>query len=148
MRYSHVALYADDLRAAEDFYSRVFAAHVLFREVCGADGLWRALPPASGWDDAARAGVEIDMVALERDEIVFPIFAGRTVPRIIGLEVADEELAEMHGRLSPEAEIVAATEQQLVFTDPFDVEWQVRKTGVDFRSSGEIHGRWVSFSAL
>ncbi len=142
MRYSHVALYADDLRAAERFYARVFAAEVLFREAVDANGVWHTLPLDSGWDDAARAGVELGMVALRRDEIVFPVFARRTAPRIIGLEVAGEEIAGMRGRLPDEAEVVAANERQLVFADPFGVEWQIRTRG-GFHSSGEMHGRWL-----
>jgi catechol 2,3-dioxygenase-like lactoylglutathione lyase family enzyme len=146
MRYSHVALYVDDLRAAERFYKHVFTAEVLFREAVDAHGVWHTLPLEAGWDDAERAGVELEMVALKRDDIVFPIFAGPTARRIIGLEVAGEEIAHMRRRLPDEAEVVGVNEQQLVFVDPFDVQWQVR-TGAGFRSSGEIHGRWLSLSA-
>lgn len=143
MRYSHVALYVDDLRAAERFYTRALAADVLFREAVDASGDWRTLPLEAGWDDAARAGFDLHMVALKRDHLVFPVFLGPTAPRIIGLEVTGEEIAEMGRRLPDEAKVLARDEEQIVFADPFDVQWQVRSCAA-FRSSGEIKGRWFS----
>jgi catechol 2,3-dioxygenase-like lactoylglutathione lyase family enzyme len=143
MRFSHVALSVDDLRAAERFYTCAFAADVLFREAVDGKGVWRTLPAEAGWDDAARAGVEPHMVALKRDDIVFPVFVGPTVHRIIGLEVAHDEIEEMRRRLPDEAEIVAADEAQISFTDPFAVQWQVRSSP-GFSSSGEMYGRWYS----
>jgi hypothetical protein len=44
MRVRHIALYAEDLRSAEDFYMRVSAPALLFREAVDADGVW--LPDA------------------------------------------------------------------------------------------------------
>lgn len=143
MRYSHVALYVDDLRAAERFYTRALAADVLFREAVDASGVWRTLPLEAGWDEAARAGIDLHMVALTRDRLVFPVFLGPTAPRIIGLEVAGEEIEEMRRRLPDEAEVLASDEEQIVFADPFEVQWQVR-SGAAFRSSGETRGRWFS----
>jgi catechol 2,3-dioxygenase-like lactoylglutathione lyase family enzyme len=146
MRCSHVALYVDDLRAAEHFYTRAFAADVLFREAVDASGVWRTLPLEAGWDDAARAGVDLHMVALKRDDLVLPVFLGPTAPRVVGLDVAGEEIAEMRRRLPDEAEVLVSDEEQIVFGDPFDVQWQVR-SGAQFRSSGEMHGRWFSLQA-
>jgi len=140
MRYTHVALHVDDLRAAEAFYRQVFDADVLFREA--HDGVWRTLPPDAGWEDAERAGTELHMVALGRDGIVLPLFAGTPTRRIIGIEASLDELESMRRRLPEDARLIGETAQTLVFSDPFDVEWQVRAGG-GFQSSGELHGRWL-----
>ncbi len=145
MRYSHVALYADDLRGAEEFYAQVFAAEVLFREAVGRDGVWHTLRREASWEDAEEAGIELQMVALRRDEIVLPVFAGRPAPRIIGLDASAEEIEGMRRRLPDAADVLTHSGRQLVFTDPFGVEWQVR-ADTDFRSQGEMHGRWLVVS--
>lgn len=142
MRYSHVALYSDDLRAAEEFYRQVFAAEVLFREAVDRDGVWHTLPLEASWDDAEEAGIELHMVVLERNGIFLPIFGGRSAPRIIGLEATIEEIGAMRRRLPDETEVVTEGGPKLVFVDPFDVEWQV-SAGTGFRSQGEMHGRWL-----
>jgi hypothetical protein len=143
LRYKHVALYASDLRAAEVFYRQAFAAEVLFREAHDADGVWHTLPVKASWEDAERAGIELHMVVLVRDDISLPIFAGASVPRIIGLEVAVDEIADMRQRLPREAEVLSEGARSFVFSDPFDVEWQVSTTTA-FRSSGEMYGRWLA----
>ncbi len=142
MRYSHVALHAEDLRAAEEFYRQVFAAEVVFRESVDRDGVWHTLPLAHGWDEAEEAGIELHMVALARDEIVLPVFAGPSVPRIIGLDVTIDDIDRMRQHLPEEAEVVTDGERALVFRDPFEIEWQV-SAATGFRSSGEMHGRWL-----
>ncbi len=142
MRYSHVALYAADLRAAEAFYRRAFAADLLFREARDRAGVWHTLPLDASWEDAERAGIEIHMVALGRDAVVFPIFKGEPGPRIIGLAIDAEELAALRDRLPDEAKVLAESGDTLRFKDPFGVEWQVA-TVQRFRSSGEMHGRWL-----
>ena len=119
MMYRHVAMYADDLRAAEDFYRLVFAAEVLFREAVSTNGLWATLPLGASWDDATEAGIEIEMVALGRDAFVLPIFAGRSASRIIGLEATIDEMRALRRRLPREAELVTEDERKLVFMDPF-----------------------------
>lgn len=142
MRVSHIALYAEDLRAAENFYARVFAAELLFREAVDGDGVWHTLPLSAGWDDATAVGIRVDLVVLRRDDLVLPVFAGRSSPRIIGLDVAAEEIEAMRARLPDEAHVLAEGEARLVFVDPFGVQWQVSAAAA-FRSSGEIHGRWL-----
>ena len=143
MRYRHVALYADDLRRAEDFYAHVFAAEVLFREAMSSDGVWQTLPLHATWDDAERAGIDLQLVVLRRDDIFLPVFLGESVPRIVGLEATVKEADEMRRRLPEEAQVLDESERQLVFADPFAVEWQVG-IGTGFRSSGEMHGRWLA----
>lgn len=143
MRVSHIALYAPDLRAAENFYARAFAAEFLFREAVDGDGLWHTLPLSAGWDDAIAAGIRVDLVVLRRDDLVLPVFAGRSLPRIIGLDVDADEIDAMRARLPEEAHVLTEDEARLVFVDPFGVEWQV-SAAAPFRSSGEIHGRWLT----
>lgn len=131
--FRHVALYADDLRTAEDFYRLVFAAEVLFRAT---------LPLGASWDDATEAGVEIQMVALGHEAFVLPIFAGTSSSRIIGLEATIDEIRALRRRLPREARLVTDEERQLVFVDPFEVEWQLSAAS-SFRSSGDMCGRWL-----
>jgi predicted enzyme related to lactoylglutathione lyase len=65
VRYCHVALYAEDLRAAEPFYGQTFAADVLFREAVDSDGVWHALPLDAGWEEAD-VGLETDGGSMSR----------------------------------------------------------------------------------
>lgn len=143
VRISHVALYAEDLRAAEAFYERAFAAELLFREAVDADGIWHTLPLDVGWDDAAAADIRIDMVAVRRDDLILPVFVGRSEPRIIGLKASADEIGALHARLPEQARMLTHNNAEIVFADPFGVEWQV-STGTRFRSSGEMHGRWLA----
>jgi catechol 2,3-dioxygenase-like lactoylglutathione lyase family enzyme len=81
----HIALFVPDLRAAEDFYGRVFGMDLLFREsdVDGEES-WYALPPDKGWQDAERAGIDLAMVALKRDAFVLALFRGAPKPGTLG----------------------------------------------------------------
>jgi catechol 2,3-dioxygenase-like lactoylglutathione lyase family enzyme len=143
VRYRHVAIYVDDLRAAEDFYAQVFAAEVLFRETVDSAGVWRTLPLGSRWEHAEAAGIEIDMSVLQRDEVVLPLFVGRPSTRIIGLHASVDEIDAMRRRMPPGARVIAESEHDLAFADSFEVEWQVSVPG-QFRSSGEIRGEWLA----
>ena len=140
--YRHVAVYVEELRRAEEFYGRAFAADVRFREAVDDDGVWRTLPPGAGWQDADRAGVAVAMTLLQRDEFFLPVFAGRSERRIVGLHASREEIRAMRGRLPGEASVLTESEGQLVFADPFQIEWQVT-VPTPFRSSGELYGRWL-----
>lgn len=141
MMYRHVALYADDLRAAEDFYRLVFAAEVLFREAVSTNGLWATLPLGASWDDATEAGIEIQMVASG----VTPSFS-QSSPA--GLHRASSALrprstrSERSGDACPERRSSSRRMNGLVFMDPFEVEWQLSAAS-SFRSSGDMHGRWL-----
>ncbi len=143
VRISHVALYAEDLRAAEAFYARAFAAELLFREAVDADGIWHTLPLDVGWDDAAAADIRIGMVAVRRDDLILPVFVGRSEPRIIGLKASADEIGALQERLPEQARVLAQKSTKVVFADPFSGEWQV-SADTRFRSSGEMHGRWLA----
>ena len=116
---------------------------MLFREARDSRGVWRTLPLEAGWDDAEEAGIKLHMVALARDEIVLPIFAGRSGPRIVGLKATAEEIEGMRRCLPEEAVLVSEGEGKLEFADPFEVTWQLSAVS-RFRSSGEMHGRWLA----
>jgi hypothetical protein len=64
--YTHVALRVERLQEAEVFYSELFALNVAWREAETPRG-WYTLPEWAGWDDAERAGVELEAVMLFRD---------------------------------------------------------------------------------
>jgi catechol 2,3-dioxygenase-like lactoylglutathione lyase family enzyme len=145
----YVALYVPDLRAAEDFYRRAFGVEVLFRE-SERDGQWWALPAACDWDDALAAGVEIDMVALRRDDFVLALFRGAPEPGTvlevsIALDPADiERLRER----PPDGLVILEHDQGFLrFTDPFGFRWVLQRPDAEFRSSGQIAGRWLDASS-
>ena len=76
----YIALHVSDLRAAEDYYARVFAMALFFRESQQDAETWRTLRPDVTWDDAESAGITIDMVALRRDAFVLALFRGTPAP--------------------------------------------------------------------
>lgn len=143
----HVALFVPDLRAAEDFYRRIFGMDVLFRE-SDLDGeeSWFTLPIAKGWDDAEIAGIELAMVALERDEFVLALFRGTPQPGTV-LEVcfglAVDEIETVRARLREEVITADHGKCWLRFDDPFGFRWTLQEPHVAFISSGEIAGRWL-----
>ena len=144
----HIALFVPDLRAAEKFYGRVFGVEPVFRE-SAVDGeeTWYALPPGKGWEDAERAGIEVGMVALKRDEFVLALFRG--TPRAgtvneICFGLAADELEAVRARLREEAITPEHGEHWLRFDDPFGFRWTVQEPHIAFKSSGEIAGRWLS----
>jgi hypothetical protein len=55
---------------------------VLFREsLREGDHRWYTLPPDKGWEEVAHANLEVDMVALGRDDVVLALFRGADTPR-------------------------------------------------------------------
>lgn len=143
----HIALFVPDLRAAEDFYRRIFGMDVLFRE-SDLDGeeSWYTLPPERGWDDAETAGIELAMVALKRDEFVLALFRGAPQPGTV-LEVcfglAAEEIERVRARLREDVITPEHRERWLRFDDPFGFRWTLQEPHVSFVSSGKIAGRWL-----
>ena len=103
----HIALFVPDLLAAEEFYRRVFAMDILFRESdVDGDENWHTLPRGKGWSDAARAGVELAMVALKRGEVVLALFLGnpqRGTVREICFGLPPDEIETIRARLREEA---------------------------------------------
>jgi catechol 2,3-dioxygenase-like lactoylglutathione lyase family enzyme len=141
----YVALYVSDLRAAEDFYRDALGVELLFRET-EREGQWWALPTDRGWDDAVAAGVEIHMVALRREELVLALFRGApssgTVHEVsIGLD--PHEIDGLTERRPEGMEVVEQADGFLRFDDPFGFRWVLQRPDAEFRSSGQIAGRWL-----
>lgn len=145
-RVGHLALFVSDLRAGEAFYQRTFDMEVLFREAEMDDGTWHTLRPGTDWDDAAEAGVEIRMVALQRDGFTLPIFVGRPQPGTvleIGVAVPLEEIEGISARLPDSATRLRQECGDLIFEDPFGFRWHIDGSDEGFLSNGEIAGRWL-----
>ena len=141
----YVALYVPDLRAAEAFYRRAFGVELLFRET-ESEGQWWALPAERGWDDAAAAGVEIDMVAVRRDDLVLALFRGAPTPGAIhevSIGLDPEEIDRLTRQAPDGLEIVEHRDGFLRFDDPFGFRWVLQRPDAEFRSSGQIAGRWL-----
>ncbi|HXG75396.1 MAG TPA: VOC family protein [Gaiellaceae bacterium] len=145
MRVKYVALFVPDLRAAEAFYAGVFGMALRFREA-EVDGVWRTLPPEKGWADARAAGIELGLVALERDGFVLALLHGSPFPGTlheISIGLAPEELATLRERLPASADVFEERPDHVRFRDPFGFRWQAQAPDAPFRSSGEMAGRWL-----
>jgi catechol 2,3-dioxygenase-like lactoylglutathione lyase family enzyme len=144
VRVGHVALHVPDLQRAEELYCATFGLEVLTREAMRADGTWGQLPPDVGWQQARAAGLEPQMVGLRGDGLVVALFPGSPSPGtllLIGLDVTEDELAQVSARLPTDATVETATDSALTFQDPFGFRWQLTTTG--FRGAGEARGDWI-----
>lgn len=144
----HIALFVPDLQEAEEYYRSLFGMVLIGREAEGDDGLWYTLPIDKGWDDARAAGLDLDMVALRRGEIVLALFAG-DAPQgqvfAIGLSLPPEEIAAVRARLPGDAEPSRDEPDNIEFLDPYQITWQISAPGDRFRTAGDIAGRWLEF---
>jgi catechol 2,3-dioxygenase-like lactoylglutathione lyase family enzyme len=141
----YVALFVPDLRAAEDFYGRLFAMELLFREG-KEDGEWAALRPEKGWDDVEAAGAELSMAALRRDQFVLALFqgaptAGTVLEICLGLE--PEEIDAVLARLPEDTALVPEPGGEIKFDDPFGFRWTLEAPDVPFLSTVALAGRWL-----
>ena len=142
----HIALFVPDLRAAEEYYQPFFNMEVIGREAPQEDGLWYALPPGKGWDDAQAAGIELRMLALRRDAFVLALFPGDPQPGqvyLIGLSMSEDEIAGVRQRLPEEVPVWEDRPGALTFRHRYGIGWQIYTTGTEFRSSGQAGGRWL-----
>ena len=117
---------------------------VLGREAWGPDGVAYALRPDKGWDDAEAAGIDLQFVALRRDNVILALVAGDPHPDqvfALGLVMDAADIAEVRARL-PEGVTLAEEPDYLEFFDPFGVRWQI-STDRDFRHAGQIADRWL-----
>jgi catechol 2,3-dioxygenase-like lactoylglutathione lyase family enzyme len=141
----YVALHVSDLRSAEDFYRRAFGVELLFREA-EVDGQWWTLPAGSSWGDASAAGVEIHMLALRRDDFVLALFRGAPKPGTVhevSIGVDPAEIDSLTERPLEGLEILEQGDGFLRFEDPFGFRWVLQRPDAEFRSSGQIAGRWL-----
>lgn len=150
MRFRHVALFVGgDLRRAESYYSRLFDMAVAVREgpLSGADPAgddWGQLPTDRSWEDADAAGVDIGMVALQREDVVLALFAAEPTGAqcyAIGLVLEPDGIEEIADRLTEEA-VESREEGWLAFVDRYGMRWQLSATA-PFLGSGVARGRWL-----
>jgi catechol 2,3-dioxygenase-like lactoylglutathione lyase family enzyme len=149
MRTKHVALRVPDLQQAEEFYQHVFGLDVVTRETLTGGSLtdderWAQLPPTASWDDARRAGVEIQMVGLRCGDLLLALFPGDPQPGtvfLIAITASAEEVASVRGRLPAGTPVETDEVDALTFIDPFGFRWQL--CGPGFTGPGDAHGRWL-----
>lgn len=148
--FRHVALLVPDVRAAEEYYSALFAMDLLFREgpaTAGLDaGEWATLRPGVSWEQADTAGLTIGMVALRRDDVVLALFPGPASGAqvyAIGLVIAPDEIDAIRSSLPDDSVVEDDAPGWLSFVDRFGLRWQLAATS-EFRSAGERDGRWLN----
>ncbi|MGH3079027.1 MAG: hypothetical protein ACRDPZ_12715 [Gaiellaceae bacterium] len=143
----YIALSVPDVHAAEASYRAVFAMDVLFREsLREGDHRWYALPPDKGWEEVAHANLEVDMVALGRDDVVLAVLRGADTPRGVRevcVAVEPDDVGAIDARLPGDAVVMERTDRALRFRDPFGFLWSVHRLGLKFASSGELDGLWL-----
>lgn len=143
MRYRHVALYVGPrFQEAEEYYAALLGMEVVLREGIAADGEWSQLRPELGWEDVAES--RIGMVALQRGDVILPLFADEPSGErfyAIGLVVGEDEIAGVAARLSEEERGGSSAEHWLAFVDRYGLRWQLSTTA-PFRGAG-ARGRWL-----
>ncbi len=150
MEFRHVALFVDDLQAAESHYAELFGLTVSFREalMTGGDlaGRWATFPPDATWEDIDAAETSLVISALGRESVVLALFSAPPTGAqtyAIGLLVDDAEISDIAHRLPPDATVETNTRGHLDFVDRFGVRWQLSSDRA-FTSSGERDGTWVT----
>jgi catechol 2,3-dioxygenase-like lactoylglutathione lyase family enzyme len=141
----YLALYVPDLQAAEDFYRRVFGVEALFRET-EREGEWWALPAETAWDEAVAAGIEVGMVALRREDFVLALFAGtpqRGAVYEASIGLGEDEIDSLRAHPPDGVHLLEHRNGFMRFEDPFGFRWVLQLPDAEFRSSGEIAGRWL-----
>jgi catechol 2,3-dioxygenase-like lactoylglutathione lyase family enzyme len=149
MRTKHIALHVPDLQVAEGFYQRVFDLDVVTREALTGgsltdDGPWAQLPHTASWDDARRAGLEIQMVGLRRGDLILALFPGDPQPGtvfLVAVVASPEDVAAVRDRLPAGTPVEVDQADALTFVDPFGFRWQLGGPG--FAGSGDARGHWL-----
>jgi catechol 2,3-dioxygenase-like lactoylglutathione lyase family enzyme len=142
---SHVALFVPDLQEAEKFYRDLFDMELIGREIEKENGLWYTLPFNKGWEDAKAGGIDLDMTALRKGNVVLALFRGTNPPGqvyVIGLNATEEDIKTIHKKLSPDIEIEEFQTDRLEFIDPYRITWQIAVEPV-FHTSGDFTNRWI-----
>lgn len=138
-----IALHVPDLREAETFYRTLLDMEIITREAPMDDGIWYALPADKDWSDLDRAGIQLGMLALRRDDFVLALFPGDPVPGqvyALGLSMAPEEIDALYARLAPEAVREYEAGRHLQFRDAYGYAWQAYKSPYEFQGTD----RWLS----
>ena len=144
-----LAIYVPELKEAEQYYRQLFDMEVITREAEKGNGLWYALPKDKDWEDVERAGIEIGMLALRRDEFVLAMFACPPIPGqlfTIGLSMTGAEIDAIAQRV-PEEDILEYCEADILeFRDRYGYPWQLYAVPYQFKSAGEFADRWLELS--
>lgn len=149
---THIALRVADLRAAEDYYCRLFDLAVAWREAPTADG-WRSLPPGKTWDDAERAGVRLELSLLYRGGLALALEAAQAVDTPgalshIGIQLDEAGLAALRDRLDGlGCALSFASATTLVFDDAYGIRWEPTTLGYGDPpglSGGARRGMWLA----
>jgi len=141
-----VALVVADLRAAEHYYRSLFDMELIGREAELADGLWYTLPFDKGWDEAVAAGIELDTLALRKDQFDLVLMKGDAPAgqvSVIGITMPTEEVAGVRARLPKEAEVSKGAPDYLEFRDAYQIIWQIEDSAATFRTNGDFANRWL-----
>jgi catechol 2,3-dioxygenase-like lactoylglutathione lyase family enzyme len=141
----YLALHVPDLQAAEDFYRRIFGVEVLFRET-EREGKWWTLPAATAWDEVVAAGIEVGMVALRRESFVLALFPGtpqRGTVYEMSIGLGADEIDSLRAHPPDGLHLLEHSNGFMRFEDPFGFRWVLQLPDAEFRSSGEIAGRWL-----
>ena len=142
----HIALFVPDLREAERYYQSIFDMELIGREAELADGLWYTLPFDKGWVEAEAAGLQLDMLALRKDEFGLAFFRGDAPAgqvNVIGLRMPMEEIARVRARLPEDTQVSEDEPDYLEFRDPYLITWQIMLPGSKFSTSGVFANRWL-----
>lgn len=142
----HIALFVDDLQAAEQYYQSIFDMELIGREALLSDGLWYTLPTGKSWQDTKAAGFDLIMCALRKGAFVLALFRGQAKGGqiyVLGLEMPVEEIARVRGNLPDDTLILEASATSLTFQDPYQITWQISAPGGEFCTAGDFADRWL-----
>ena len=137
---SHIALFVPNLQEAEQYYQTLFNMNLIGREAERENDLWFTLPFDKNWEDAKKAGIELDMIALRRGGLVLALFRGdKPLGQVfvVGLSATEEEIEAIYKKLSPETSIDLYQPDRLEFVNPYYITWQIAVDPV-FRTAGEL----------
>jgi catechol 2,3-dioxygenase-like lactoylglutathione lyase family enzyme len=149
--FTHVALRVARLREAEEFYRTLFGLDVAFREAETPEG-WATLSATAEWDEAERAGIELELVMLYRDGLRLALEAADSVAldgqlSHVGVFVDEDELGRLRAAAADAGCRIASDRQQaLIFDDPFGVRWEVNTFPYEdppSLSTGARTGHWL-----
>ena len=141
----YIALHVPDLRTAEGFYRQVFGVEVLFRET-ERDGEWWEIRTERAWEDVEAAGVGVHMVALGREDLVLAFFRREAGPGAlyeVSIALAPDEIDMLRARPPSGMHVLEEADDYLRFEDTFGLRWVLQPPKAEFRSSGQIAGRWL-----
>ena len=88
------------------------------------------------------------MSALRVGSFVLALFQGKVTGGqiyVLGLSMPMEGVEGVRERLPEGTIVLESGEDRLTFIDSYQITWQISGPGSEFRTAGEISGRWLSF---